>query len=86
MQLILTPEVAEEIARQLLPALQPAIRKVLISELYPDTLLDKKSLAQQLNISPNTLNELIQMKGFPKSIKSKFSRKSVDKWLEEASR
>lgn len=86
MQLILTPDVAEEIARQLLPSIGPAIRKVLISESYPDTLVDKKTLAKQLGISPNTLNELIQMSGFPKAIKSKYSRKAVDKWLEEVSK
>ena len=86
MQLILTEEVAETIAVQLIGVLRPSLTKLLKEELRPDQLMNKKQLCEWMDVSPKFLNQFIEAKGFPKSINGKYSQKAIEKWIAERSK
>ena len=86
MQLILTEEVAETIATQLVSELKPSFSKLLMEQLRPDKLMNKTQLCEWLEVSPKFLNQFIEAKGFPRSINGRYSQKAIEKWIETRSR
>lgn len=86
MQLILTEEVAESIAVQLIEVLRPSFTQLLKDELRPDQLMNKTQLCEWLDVSPKFLSQFIEAKGFPRAINGRYSQKAIEKWIAERSK
>lgn len=86
MNITLPNEVVESIATQIATAIKPQVIQAVRTELLADRLLNKTDLSKELGISYNSMNEMTAIESFPRPIKGKYSRKAVDKWLEDVSK
>lgn len=88
-ELILPPELVEEIVNRLFEKIKPLIA----GKHEDDVIFDKKTLSEYLKVSVSTINKLVSNKQIPhfkiqqgQSGGVRFYKRNIDKWLQRHTR